>query len=371
MDGRDGTEQEWNDIKMKIAMLTSGGDCQGLNPALRGVAKGLYSLLPDVDIYGVTGGYTGLIENDLHLMHPEDFSGILRQGGTILGTTRQPYKTMILEEGHLTPKAELMIENYRRGGFDALVVLGGNGTQKTANLLFENGIDVVFLPKTIDNDIYGTDISFGFSSAVAKATDVLDAVHSTAEAHGRIFVVELMGHKVGWITLHAGIASGADVILIPEIPYETENVIAEINARNEAGKGFTIVAIAEGALTKEEKKIRKKERSGLTDTAGGRLASRLQDMLKAQGSPQEVKLVVPGYYQRGGEPTPEDRVLCSRLGAKAAELIAARRFGQMVAVRGTDIVAVPLAEVVGRLKEILPDSPIVREARNLGIRFGD
>ena len=356
---------------MKIAMLTSGGDCQGLNPALRGVAKGLYKLSPGVEIYGVTGGYTGLIENNLHLMQPDDFSGILRQGGTILGTTRQPFKTMIHEEGLLTPKAKLMIENYKNGGFDALVILGGNGTQKTANLLYENGVNVVFLPKTIDNDIFGTDVSFGFDSAVAKATDVLDAVHSTAEAHGRIFVVELMGHKVGWITLYAGIASGADVILIPEIPYEPQRVLEEVNARNEAGKGFTIVAIAEGALTKEEKKVSKKERSSPFYTAGGRLAVCLQDMLKARDSLQEVKLVVPGYYQRGGEPTPADRVLCSRLGAKAAELIAERRFGYMPAVRGADIVAVPLSEVVGRLKNILPDSPIVREARTLGISFGD
>jgi 6-phosphofructokinase 1 len=356
---------------MKIAMLTSGGDCQGLNPALRGVAKGLYKLSPGAEIYGVTGGYDGLIKNNLHLMKPEDFSGILRQGGTILGTTRQPFKTMILEGGSLTPKAEQMIENYHRSGIDALVVLGGNGTQKTANLLYENGVNVVFLPKTIDNDIFGTDVSFGFDSAVAKATDVLDAVHSTAEAHGRIFVVELMGHKVGWITLYAGIASGSDVILIPEIPYDPQRVLDEVNARNEAGKGFTIVAIAEGAATIDEKKSSKKLKNSPMNTAGGRLANRLQELLEAQGSPQEVKLVVPGYYQRGGEPTPTDRVLCSRLGAKAAELIAERRFGYMVAAAGPDIVDVPLKDVVGKLKGIKPDSPIVQEARNLGISFGD
>ena len=356
---------------MKIAILTSGGDCQGLNPALRGVAKSLYQMEPEAEIYGIAGGYTGLIENNIKRMKQEDFSGILRQGGTILGTSRQPYKTMIYEEGQLTEKAELMIENYHGGGYDALVILGGNGTQKTANLLYENGVNVVSLPKTIDNDLYGTDYSFGFDSAVAKATSVIDSVHSTAEAHGRVFVVEVMGHKVGWIALYAGVASGSDVILIPEIPYEPRRVLDVVNGRNEVGKGFTIITISEGAMTMEEQNMAKKDRKSLMNTAGGRLADNLQEMLDAQGAGQDVKLVIPGYYQRGGEPTPTDRMLCSRLGAKAAELVRDRRFGYMVAVRGMDIVPVPLSEVAGRLKTVMPDSPVVRHAKNLGISFAD
>lgn len=356
---------------MKIAILTSGGDCQGLNPALRGVAKGLYHLVPDVWIYGVSDGYTGLIENNIKLMKPSDFSGILRQGGTILGTTRQPYKTMVFEEGGLTEKAEQMIENYKRNNFDALIILGGNGTQKTANLLSQNGVNVVSLPKTIDNDLYGTDYSFGFDSAVAKATSVIDAVHSTAEAHGRVFVVELMGHKVGWIAIYAGVAGGADVILIPEIPYDTENVVEVIEKRNVDGKGFTIIAIAEGAVTREENNMAKKDRKGLMNTSGSRLAEHLQAILDEKEMNQEVKLVIPGYYQRGGEPTPTDRMLCSRLGAKAAELIAERKFGNMVAVNGLDIVTMPLSEVAGKLKEISPDDDMIRQAKHLGISFGD
>lgn len=356
---------------MKVAILTSGGDCQGLNPSLRGLAKALYNTSPGVEIYGVAGGYTGLIENNVRLMRPEEFSGILRQGGTILGTSRQPFKTMIEEEGRLTEKAEHMLDNYRKGGYDALVVLGGNGTQKTANLLYKNGVNVVFMPKTIDNDIYGTDWTFGFDSAVEKACSVLDSVHSTAEAHGRVFVVELMGNKVGWITLHSGIASGADVILIPEIPYKTENVLDVVNKRNESGKGFTIIAIAEGAKTVEESSLSRKEQKSLLNTSGSRLADRLQEMIYSQGTSQDVKLVIPGYFQRGGEPTPFDRIICSRLGAKAAELLVTGRYGYMVAVSGTEIVAKPLSEVAGVLKEINVDSDIVNQTRNLGISFGD
>jgi 6-phosphofructokinase 1 len=237
-------------------------------------------------------------------------------------------------------------------------------------LLYENGVNVVFLPKTIDNDISGTELTFGFDSAVARATEVIDAIHSTAAAHGRVFVVELMGNKSGWITLYAGMASGADVVIIPEIPYQTDEVIRVINERNDAGKGFTIIAIAEGALTIEECGLQKKERAALGETSGGRLAKRLRELLATQGSEQEVKLTTPGYYQRGGEPTATDRVLCSRLGAKAAELIVSGQFGYMAAARGTDIVAVPLADAAGRRKDILPDSVIVHEAKLLGISFG-
>ncbi|MDR1496311.1 MAG: ATP-dependent 6-phosphofructokinase [Clostridiales Family XIII bacterium] len=354
---------------MKVALLTSGGDCQGLNPTLRGVAKALYYLVPDVEIYGVENGYKGLIENRIRPMSPSDFSGIVRLGGTILGTSRQPFKTMTTEDGLLSEKAKRIIENYRTNGFDALVVLGGNGTQKTANLLYENGVNVTFLPKTIDNDISGTDLTFGFDSAVAKATDVIDAVHSTAESHGRVFVVELMGHDVGWIALYSGVAGGADIILIPEIPYDTERVLDAVRERNKIGKGFTIIAIAEGAMTKEEHSMKKKERAALTDTAGGRLANSLQEVLRHED--KEVRLVVPGYFLRGGDPTATDRVLCTRLGVKAAELVAERRFGFMVAEVGQDIVVVRLAEVTGVLKRIGANSQFVREAKRIGIVFGD
>ena len=243
---------------MKIGMLTSGGDCQGLNAALRGVAKTLFAAVPDLELYGIQNGYRGLIEGIWRRMELHEFSGILREGGTILKTSRQPFKKMLEVIDNDTDKLTKMITNYKNEKFDALVILGGNGTHKTAHLLSQNGVNVVTLPKTIDNDLHGTDYTFGFDSAVAKASDVLDAVHSTADSHDRIFVVELMGNKAGWLTLYAGIAGGADVILLPEIPYDINSIINVINERYNSGKHFSIIAIAEGAITKEEAELPKK-----------------------------------------------------------------------------------------------------------------
>ncbi|MDR3136919.1 MAG: 6-phosphofructokinase [Coriobacteriales bacterium] len=356
---------------MKVGLLTSGGDCQGLNPTLRAVAKALYNLVPDVSIYGVLDGYAGLIEDRIRRMQPADFEDIIRLGGTILGTSRQSFKSMFADDGQLAPKAEQMLANYRARGFDALVILGGNGSQKTANLLREQGVRVVFLPKTIDNDISGTDLTFGFDSAVARATDVLDAIQTTARAHGRVFVVELMGQKTGWLAVHAGISAAADVILIPEIPYFPQRVYELITARNATGTSAVVIAVAEGALSDDERMLTKEQRVELTGTAGVRLADWLKQQLASGGSSQEVKLVVPGYYQRGGTPTATDRLLCSRLGVKAAEMVAKHQFGCMAAEIGTEIVAVPLAAVTGKLKLLDANDSLIRAARQLGIVFGD
>ena len=350
---------------MKIGLLTSGGDCQGLNAVLRGVAKSLYSCVSDLELYGIIDGYYGLIMGEWRRMKSEEFSGILRMGGTILGTSRQPFKEMQVQDGNNQDKLSKMLKNYKEFGFDALVILGGNGTHKSAHLLSENGVNVVTLPKTIDNDVYGTDVSFGFDSAVEKATSVIDAIHTTAAAHGRVFVIELMGHKVGWITLHAGIAGGADVILIPEIPYSHEKVLEAIERRNKTGKNFSIVAIAEGAMTKEEASLPKKERDSDGLTVGTRLARILSKRLD-----QDVRAVIPGHFQRGGDPTPYDRLLCSRLGAKAGELVSSKKFGYMVAVRGDSIVEVPLSEIAGKTKNIPTDSQIVKHVELLGISLG-
>ena len=246
-----------------------------------------------------------------------------------------------------------------------MVVLGGNGTHKTAHMLSMNGVNVVTLPKTIDNDVQCTDLSFGFYSAVDKATAVIDSIHTTAATHGRVFVIELMGHKVGWITLFAGIAGGADVILVPEIPYSLDKVMDVIEQRNRSGKNFSIIAIAEGALSKEEASIPKSERKSESTTAGGRLAKLLSEKLE-----QDVRVVIPGYYQRGGDPSPFDRLLCSRFGAKAGELISRSQFGYMTALVGSDITAVPLADVAGKLKKIPSDSEMLHQAELLGISFG-
>jgi len=351
---------------MKIGMLTSGGDCQGLNAALRGVAKTLYGAVEELELYGIEDGYLGLIEGKWRKMEIKEFSGILREGGTILGTSRQPFKTIRESSESSVDKLSMMIRNYNEGKFDALVILGGNGTHKTAHALSINGVNVVTLPKTIDNDIYGTDYTFGFDSAVAKAADVLDAVHTTAASHGRIFVVELMGNTAGWVTLHAGLAGGADVILLPEIPYDIKNVLNVIERRNKSGSNFTIIAIAEGAFSLEEAKLAKKDRRNLVTSAGLRLVTKLTGLID-----QDVRLLIPGHFQRGGDPTPTDRVFCSRLGVKAAELIVKKKFGRMVALKGTSIVSVPLDEVVKMTRCIPHDCEILSQARALGISLGD
>jgi len=352
---------------MKIGFLTSGGDCQGLNAALRGVAKTLYGAVPYVEIYGIQDGYAGLIDCNWRKMEQHEFSGILREGGTILGTSRQPFKTIRnFDDSKNTDRLTTMVRNYHKECFDALVILGGNGTHKTAHALSQYGLNVVTLPKTIDNDIYGTDYSFGFDSAVNKATDVLDTLHSTAAAHGRIFVCELMGRKAGWVALYAGIAGGADVILLPEIPYTVDSVLEVIDKRNQSGKNFSIIAIAEGAITKDAAQQPKNERKAGDISPGMQLVRVLDDKLN-----QDVRLTIPGHFQRGGDPTPADRVFCSRLGAMAGELVLKRKFGNMVALQGLTIGAIPLGEVAGKLKTVPLDSEVLKQARLLGISLGD
>lgn len=357
---------------MKIGILTSGGDCQGLNASIRGVAKTLYHELGDtVTIYGIRDGYRGLIEGDYHPMEPEDFSDILTRGGTILGTSRQPFKTMQIAAEQEESKLEKMLATCRRAQFDCLVILGGNGTHKTANLLREHGIQVVTLPKTIDNDIWGTDTTFGFQSAMDIATEVIDSIHSTAFSHSRVFIVEIMGHKAGWLTLYAGIASGADVIVIPEIPYSAKAIAAALEKRQRSGKRFSILAVAEGAISQEEAKLSKKEfkaaRAAMTaPSISYRLAEELKEL-----TGQEICVTIPGHFQRGGTPCSADRLLCTRLGVAAAELIRDGKFGNMVAVQGSRIVPVPLEEVAGKLKTVPKDSDVVRMARELGLCLGD
>ena len=351
---------------MKIGLLTSGGDCQGLNAALRGVAKTLYTAVPYVELYGIQDGFRGLIDRVWRRMGLQEFSGILREGGTILGTSKQQQKSLQNNDAKSIDKLNTMVRNYQNERFEALVMLGGNSTQKTAYALSQNGVNLVTLPKTIDNDLCGTDYTFGFNSAVAKATEFLDAIHSTAASHGRIFVIELMGNKAGWVTLHAGMAGGADVILLPEVPYSLDSVLGVIKKRNKSGKGFSIIAIAEGALSKEELAIPEDERKFEGTSSGTRLVKLLSEQLK-----QDVRLLIPGHYQRGGDPTAADRVLCSRMGAKAGELILKRQYGQMVALHGTSIDSVPLSEVAGKMKSIPSDSEFLIQARLLGISLGE
>ncbi|MFR8238729.1 MAG: 6-phosphofructokinase [Dorea sp.] len=356
---------------LRIGMLTSGGDCQALNAAMRGVVKGVFSKRDDVEIYGFQEGYKGLIYSNFKMLTSRDFSGILTVGGTILGTSRQPFKLMRVPDKDGIDKVEAMKHTYHKLNLDCLVVLGGNGTHKTANLLREEGLNVITLPKTIDNDLWGTDMTFGFQSAVDIATDTIDRIHTTATSHSRVFIVEVMGHKVGWVTLHAGIAGGADIILLPEIPYDIDVVVDAINKRAKAGKNFTIIAVAEGAISKSDAKLSKKElKAKMAKKTYPSVAYEIAEKIQKRTN-QEVRITVPGHTQRGGSPCPYDRVLSTRLGAAAANLILEKKFGYMVGIKNGNIVKVPLGEVAGKLKYVEPDSDIIQEAKMTGISFGD
>lgn len=356
---------------LRVGMLTSGGDCQSLNATMRGVAKGLYHALDEVKILGIEDGYSGLIHGNAHKMMPEDFSGILNLGGTIIGTSRQPFKQISLPDENGKDKVDAMIKNYKKWSLDCLVVLGGNGTHKTANLLSKAGLNVITLPKTIDNDLWGTDVTFGFQSAVDVATGVIDNIHTTAASHGRVFIVELMGHKVGWLTLYAGLAGGADIILLPEIPYDMEVICRALKKREKQGKRFSILAVAEGAISKERAALSKKElKKELLELKYPSISYEIGEQIERKTG-QEVRITIPGHMQRGGNPCSYDRVLSTRLGAVCAKSILDKHFGCMIGFENGNIIRVPLDEVAGKLKMIEKNHPMIEEAKSLGISFGD
>ena len=355
----------------RIGMLTSGGDCQALNAAMRGVVKTLANSKEEVEIYGFLDGYRGLIYGNFRMLTDKDFSGILTKGGTILGTSRTPFKTIQDPDPNGLNKVEAMKQNYYKLQLDCLVILGGNGTHKTANLLRKEGLNIVTLPKTIDNDLWGTDMTFGFQSAVDIATDAIDCIHTTAASHGRVFIVEVMGHKVGWLTLNAGMAGGADIILLPEIPYDIDKVIEKIEDRDKKGCRFTIIAVAEGAISREDAALTKKDYKKKMEkypfpSVSYEVAAQIQEK-----TGREVRVTVPGHMQRGGSPCPYDRVFASRLGSEAGKLILDNQYGFMVGYKNREIVRLPLEDVAGKLKTVDPDATIVQEAKLLGICFGD
>ena len=356
----------------KIALITSGGDCQGLNAAIRGVGKSLFQRMDNVEIYGMYDGYRGLIEGDYKFMEPKDLSGILTEGGTILGTSRQNYvpgKDIVDDNGNSVIPS--MLQTYNRLNLDCLVIMGGNGTQKSAKLIADAGMNVITLPKTIENDLWGTDTTFGFQSAVDIATNVIDYIHSTASSHSRIFVVELMGRDAGWLTLNAGIGSGADVILIPEIPYDLNKVAELIEERNRQGKRYSIIACAEGAVSVDDIKLdeeasRRKRENSRHSTVSYEIADRLEKL-----TGKEARVTVPGHYQRGGPPCPYDRVLATQFGVAAADLIINKQYGRMVAVQGGQIVSIPLEDAASKTKFLPVDHPMIQVARKMGISLGD
>ncbi|MDR2580361.1 MAG: 6-phosphofructokinase [Fibromonadaceae bacterium] len=353
---------------MKIGILTSGGDCAGLNAVMRGFVRAITAIESKIEIYGIKDGYAGLINREYHAIQAEEFSDILKLGGTILGTSRQSYKK-ITQNGD-NNKAAQMKENYRKMDLNALIILGGQGTHKTAAFLSGLGLNVIALPKTIDNDIWGTDFTFGFHSAVNIATECIDKIQTTAASHGRTIIVEIMGNKVGWLTLYAGISSGADIILIPEIPYDMEKLIKAVELVNKQ-KGFCIIAAAEGAMNEEEAMLTKKERilkraeQGET-TASKRIAKAITEELSI-----ETRIVVPGHIQRGGSPSPYDRVICTQMGTYAAKLVKNGCFGVTVALNGGKISSNKLSDIAGKIKYVPSKHELIQAAKDVGISFGE
>ncbi len=354
---------------MKIGILTSGGDCPGLNAVIRGFAKYAFNQIKDVELIGISDGYLGLITKDVKKMQPSDFSGILNVGGTILGTSRQPFSKMTDEDRNGQSKLDLMKKNYKALGLDLLVTLGGAGTHKTAALLSYEGLNVIGIPKTIDNDIFGTDVTFGFHTAVDIATECIDRIHTTAASHGRTMLIELMGNKVGWLTLYAGIAGGADIILLPEIPYDPDKVVKMVKRRYESGKDFTIIAIAEGAMSVAESKMKKSERLA---ARGGR-ATGTENLARyiEENAGVETRVVVPGHLQRGGSPSPYDRLLSTEMGSFAGHLANDGIFGVTVAMHGSQVTYNALADIAGKMKFVPKDDQRIAVARTIGISFGD
>ncbi len=358
-------------MKKRIGILTSGGDCPGLNATIRGVAKACYERMGEdnVEIVGISNGYYGLIHGLTKVMQPSDFSGILTQGGTILGTKRQPFKMMTVIGEDNVDKVKNMKETYRKEKLDCLLTLGGNGTHKTSKLLADEGLNIIGLPKTIDNDIYGTDVTFGFHSAVDIATDAIDRLHTTAASHSRIIVCEIMGNRAGWLTLYSGIAGGADIILLPEIPYDIEKVCNAVVKRAQKGKTFSILAVAEGVYDVKEAAMKKKEREKLR-AQNGNATNRIAAQIEA-ATGIEARVCVPGHMLRGGSPSAYDRMLATQFGVHAAKLIAEEKFGRTVAYVDGKITSNKLADIAGKKKLVDPKCQEVQAARELGISFGD
>lgn len=359
-------------MKKRVGILTAGGDCPGLNATIRGVAKGLYERFGSdgVEIIGVRNGFSGLMYGDYSEMKEQDFSNLLTRGGTILGTQRTPFKQMRVIGEDNFDKVKNMTSNYKKMKLDALLCLGGNGTHKTAKLLADEGLNIIGLPKTIDNDIWGTDVTFGFHTAVDIATEVLDRIHTTASSHRRVMVIEIMGNKAGWLTLYSGIAGGADIILIPEMPYKMENVVAAIEKRNAAGKNFSILAVAEGCFSKREAKMKRKEwmaeraKDGYTN-ATERIAKEIEEMTGC-----ETRVAVPGHIQRGGTPSAYDRVLATEFGTYAAKLVEDGVFGVTVAMVNEKVTYNQLEDVAGKTKLVTEDCDLITVAKRIGVSLG-
>ncbi len=360
--------------RKKIAISTGGGDAPGLNAVIR--ATVLSALNRGWEVYGVRKGYGGLLgEDELVNLDRESVRGITHLGGTILGTTNRgnPFEWPVrMKNGkiHILDRSDEVIEAFNRHGFDAMVAIGGDGSLHIANELSKKGLPVVGVPKTIDNDLAATQVTFGFHTAVQTASEALDKLHSTAESHERVMVVELMGRHTGWIALFAGVSATADVILIPEIPYRIEEVCKKIADRDASGRMFSIVVVAEGARSVEEDAAIVEEAGPGSEARYGGIAERVaQQVTKRTG--KETRSLILGHLQRGGSPIAYDRLIALRFGAAAVRCVADESYGTMVALDPPDMRAVPLEEAIKRTKTVPLDSDIVQTARDLGISFGD
>lgn len=337
---------------MRIGILTSGGDCPGINATIRGVCKTAINHY-GMEVFGIHSGFRGLLDDDIIQLTDNSLSGLLNMGGTILGTSREkPFKRKGISSMS-EDKPAILLNTIKKHQLDCIVCIGGNGTQKTAAKLSDTGVNVISIPKTIDNDVWGTDVSFGFDSAVSIATDAIDRLHSTASAHQRVMVIEVMGHKAGWIALYSGMAGGGDIILLPEIPFDIHRIGDAIIGRLKKGKPYSIVVVAEGIPTVDGKKA----------------AQYIAEEIEYETG-FETRETVLGYIQRGGSPTAFDRNLATRMGGHATELIANGQFGRMVALKGSEISSVPLNEVAGKLKLVTEDHDLVVQGRRLGVCFG-
>jgi len=337
---------------MKIGILSSGGDCPGINATIRGVGKTALTYF-GMEVIGIKSGFQGLLHKDYIPLDEESLSGLLNLGGTILGTSREkPFKKILDGSGEVKP--QIIADNYKKLGLDCLVCIGGNGTQKTAYKVSQLGLNVVGIPKTIDNDVWGTDIAFGFHTAVDIATEAIDRLHSTASSHRRVMVIELMGHKTGWLALYAGMAGGADVILLPELGFHIEKINKAIMNRVLKGKPYSIVAMGEGLAVSNKKNSP---------------ASYISQLIE-EGTGIETRTTILGYVQRGGSPSAYDRNLATRLGGHATELISKSEFGKMVCLVNDEIQSIPLSEVYGKLKLVDPNHDLIIQGKRMGISFG-
>jgi ATP-dependent phosphofructokinase / diphosphate-dependent phosphofructokinase len=360
--------------KGRIAILSGGGDCPGINAVIRAVAKKAI-LGYGLEVIGIEDGYDGIIHNRHRKLRFDDVSGIITQGGTILGTSNKanPYRFAVNSGDKLQFEdvSRTAIEHLHKMEIDCLVCIGGDGTLSIANQLFRDGVPIVGVPKTIDNDLLGTDITFGFDSAVSVATEGIDRLHSTAQSHHRVMIVEVMGRNAGWIALHSGVAGGGDIILIPEIPYDLGIVTEKVKERNRTGRRFSIIVISEGAKSKGGDVVIQRVVKESTDPiryggVGFMLGYKIEE---ATGI--ETRTVVLGHLQRGGVPTPYDRVLATRLGTRAVDMIENQVFGCMVGIKHGSLVEVPLEEVARGQRTVPPDDELIQTSRSVGTCMGD